>query len=277
MATSLQIQRTRFALFARQPLSGFSRYTVFVLLFGTLMFTGIKLGVGHGGGPPLAGTLILFISAVAIASGLLWAPLLGVIALVAVLYLMYKQPFVLEHLQHPKEMFPLFVIVTLLYGLFLTGLLACVVALVQNYRHTQARTPGWFRMLLSTVGGIVAGAILMALLVQEAPAQIISSTTYTNGVPTVHMAVGSFEQSSVTISKGSKLLLVDDGNYHHELNMGSWVNGQPVSESLPGEPTLANGKSIYNGNFTLGPFSIAGTYHLYCSIHTGMMLTIIVQ
>jgi len=34
-----------------------------------------------------------------------------------------------------------------------------------------------------------------------------------------------------------------------------------------------------NGNDqqTIGPFAAAGTYHLYCTIHPGMNLTVIVQ
>ena len=90
------------------------------------------------------------------------------------------------------------------------------------------------------------------------------------------MNFGNFLQSSVTIAKGSKLLLVDDGAYSHVLVNGVWQNGQPLPETLPGAPGIGtlvvNGKSV-----EIGPFSTAGTYHIYCSIHPGMMLTIIVQ
>jgi hypothetical protein len=61
------------------------------------------------------------------------------------------------------------------------------------------------------------------LLVQGAP----TASSSANGVPAVHMEAGNFAQSSVTIAKGSKLLLIDDGNILHILRNGSWVNGQP--------------------------------------------------
>src|SRR5581483_8957949 len=105
-----------------------------------------------------------------------------------------------------------------------------------------------------------------------------TSTTTSSGVPTVHLSAFNFAQSTVTVPKGSKLTIVDDGTFHHNLSTGTWVNGQPQPENQTGEPAVKNldfnqaGKSVQ-----IGPFTTAGTYHLYCSIHAGMTLTIVVQ
>jgi plastocyanin len=35
--------------------------------------------------------------------------------------------------------------------------------------------------------------------------------------------------------------------------------------------------NLNNNTATVGPFTTAGTYHIFCTIHPGMSLTIIVQ
>ena len=120
---------------------------------------------------------------------------------------------------------------------------------------------------------MVIGAILIAAIAQtSAP----TGTTYTNGMPSVHMSAGNFSQSSVTISKGSKLLLVDDVSVIHIFANGSWVNGAPKPEKEPGAPTV-NNVQVNGNSVEIGPFAAAGTYHIYCTVHQGMNLTVIVQ
>jgi plastocyanin len=93
-----------------------------------------------------------------------------------------------------------------------------------------------------------------------------------------HMGNTNFTQSSVTISKGSSLNLINDVNVTHVISNGSWVNGvaKPATES--GAPTVSNLQFSSSGQSqTVGPFNTAGTYHLYCSVHQNMNLTVIVQ
>ena len=94
----------------------------------------------------------------------------------------------------------------------------------------------------------------------------------------VHMGETTFLQPSVTISKGSSLNLIDDVPVLHIIGNGSWVKdvAQPASE--PGAPTVNNVQISSAGqSITVGPFNTAGTYHLYCSVHLNMNLTVIVQ
>jgi plastocyanin len=92
----------------------------------------------------------------------------------------------------------------------------------------------------------------------------------------VHMNNTNFTQPSVTISKGSSLNLVDDATVAHIIQNGSWDNGTPKPATEPGAPTV-NVQFQGGDSHMVGPFNTAGTYHLYCTIHAGMNLTVIVQ
>jgi len=98
------------------------------------------------------------------------------------------------------------------------------------------------------------------------------------GSTDVHMGNTNFTQSSVTISKGGSLNLVDDAAVTHIISNGMWVNGAPKPMTEPGAPTVSNMQFTSAGQSqTIGPFNTAGTYHLYCSVHQNMNLTVIVH
>jgi plastocyanin len=90
------------------------------------------------------------------------------------------------------------------------------------------------------------------------------------------MGAVDFLQHSVTIQKGDMLNLVDDTSSTHIITNGSWVNGVPRPGKKPGAPTV---NQTYNGNdsASIGPFNTAGIFHLYCTIHQNMNLTVTVQ
>ena len=94
--------------------------------------------------------------------------------------------------------------------------------------------------------------------------------------PSVHMNTGNFVQPTVTIKKGQTLTLIDDATSPHIVVNGSWVNGQAVNKAESGAPTV---KLNFNGGDSLAtaPFNTAGTFHIYCTIHSGMNLAVTVQ
>lgn len=95
---------------------------------------------------------------------------------------------------------------------------------------------------------------------------------------TVHLSDTTFAQSSITINKGSSLTLVDDSSAPHIIANGSWMNGDPQPMQESGLPAVNNLQISGNGGSqTMGPFNAPGTFHLYCTIHPGMNLTVIVQ
>src|SRR5207302_9141327 len=98
------------------------------------------------------------------------------------------------------------------------------------------------------------------------------------GGPTVHLGNTTFTQPSITISKGSSLNLIDDGAVTHIISNGSWVNGTAKPTQEAGAPMVSNLQfNSASQSQMVGPFNTAGTYHLYCSVHQGMNLTITVQ
>lgn len=103
-----------------------------------------------------------------------------------------------------------------------------------------------------------------------------SSSSSGGSSPTVHMCSNNFVQTSITISKGQSLTLVDDVSTTHIIDNGSWVNGSAEPKQEPGAPAV---NITFNGNdtHTIGPFNTPGTYHLYCTVHPGMNLMVIVQ
>ena len=94
----------------------------------------------------------------------------------------------------------------------------------------------------------------------------------------VHMGESTFLQPSVTISKGSSLTLIDDVPVLHIIGNGSWVNNVTKPAREPGAPVVNNLQFNAAGqSMAVGPFNTSGTFHLYCSVHLNMNLTVIVQ
>ena len=104
------------------------------------------------------------------------------------------------------------------------------------------------------------------------------SSTSGGGNATVHMGDTNFLQPSITISKGSSVTLTDDSAATHIITNGSWVNGNPQPMQENGAPVVNNVQFSGSGSSqTIGPFNTTGTFHLYCTVHRGMNLTVIVQ
>src|SRR5215472_8448968 len=82
----------------------------------------------------------------------------------------------------------------------------------------------------------------------------------------VHMGSTNFVQSSITISKGSNITLVNDTATTHIISNGMWENSTPKPEQEAGAPVVD--KMMFNSSGltqTIGPFNTAGTFHYYCS------------
>lgn len=121
----------------------------------------------------------------------------------------------------------------------------------------------------------IAFTLFTTMTLLLAACAIVDTSTLSTG-PTVHMSGGNFVQNSVTLHKGDKLNLVDDAASSHIIVNGSWINGTAKPSTESGAPTI---NATFNGNDSgaVGPFTTAGTFHLYCTIHQNMNLTVIVQ
>lgn len=140
-------------------------------------------------------------------------------------------------------------------------------------------------MLATVLAGLALGSILLAACTRPgAPAVTnTNSTPGSNGgsgngggSTTVQMGLTNFQQTSITIPKGSMLTLQDTVAVPHIIENGSWSGSTPKPAKEAGAPTV---NASFKGNDTqkVGPFNTAGTFHLYCTIHTGMNLTVTVS
>ncbi|HEU0003079.1 MAG TPA: cupredoxin domain-containing protein [Ktedonobacteraceae bacterium] len=93
----------------------------------------------------------------------------------------------------------------------------------------------------------------------------------------VHMNDTNFVQASITIKKGERLTLIDDAFTPHIVANGTWENGTAHSAREPGAPLVKDVQINGTSSQVLGPFTTTGTYKLYCTIHSGMNLTVVVQ
>ena len=120
---------------------------------------------------------------------------------------------------------------------------------------------------------LVLWSVITLLLV--ACGSVSSATNTAENV--VHMNSMQFVQTSVTIKKGERLTLIDDALTPHIVANGTWENGMPHSAREPGAPLVKDVQINGTDSLVLGPFTTAGTFKLYCTIHSGMNLTVVVQ
>lgn len=204
-----------------------------------------------------------------------WAPASGVLVALGVLSIQMSVPTVQYFIIHPSDALD-FIPSIIILSFGLVGSLAGIAATLQNYRPPLAAAQGLLRPVLTSFSTFVLGMMVVSLIMAANPPTSAASTT-TNGEPTVHMSANAFVQNVVLMPKGSKLHLVDDTNSEHVLSNGFWkVDGTPDSIAEPGAP-LVKDETVTTGSRDIGPFATAGVYHIYCKIHPGMNLTIVVQ
>src|SRR2546423_4679715 len=277
----MNVEATQTGLFARQPLSVLGKIAFWAFLVSVLGGIGGNIAIASGSGSVsrdlLTSTVIALIGVIFLVTRFRWAPLVSTLLGAYLLYLVSIQPYVIESLVHPKTDpnggFGHFVGVVFAIALALLAFGGSLGAAVENYRKASRQAPRWLPAALGLVVGMVIGAIFIGAISQPS---VAIGTTYTNGVPTVHMGAGNFLQSSVTIPKGSKLLLVDDVSSLHILANGSWQNGVARAANESGAPRV-NNIQVNGGSSQIGPFTTSGTYHIFCEVHQGMNLTVIVQ
>lgn len=93
----------------------------------------------------------------------------------------------------------------------------------------------------------------------------------------VHMGDTDFVQSSITIKKGERVTLVADTFIAHTIANGTWENGTPKPSKESEAPVVDNVSVGGNSSETVGPFNSVGSFKLYCTIHPGMNLTVVVH
>lgn len=278
---AIDTEATQARKFARQRLSSIGKVAFWTFLVGTILSGVLVLILTIFNGSPSQDSVVTavcwLVCTLLIVSGVRWLQAASIPVGIYLIYLTFTEPFVIQSLANPKGPnggFGHFQGDVIICALLLVAFAASVGTVLQAFRPQESKKlPRWFRSSVNVIVGMAIGAVLIGGLAQPAaPAGL----TYTNGVPTIHMDAGNFLQSSVTIAKGSKLLLVDNSSAVHILANGSWQNGHAMAEREAGAPVV-NNLQVSGNSVEIGPFSVAGTYHIYCMVHPGMNLTIIVQ
>ena len=107
-----------------------------------------------------------------------------------------------------------------------------------------------------------------------------SSSSSSGSCPTgdtVKTGTNNFEQSCIALTKGGTLKVVQDQTSFHILDYGQWNGTTAQPQSAPaGAPAMKN-LTLNGPSVNVGPFTTAGTYHIYCTVHPGMDLTVEVK
>jgi len=122
-------------------------------------------------------------------------------------------------------------------------------------------------------------AVCVSVLIFAVTIQIRALSNTTTGScasGTVYTLASTFKESCVDVAKGGRLQIVPTMQAFHILGTGSWVNGKPVPMSEPGALAV-NNVQLTTSPVSIGPFSVAGTFYIYCTVHPNMNLTIIVR
>ena len=93
---------------------------------------------------------------------------------------------------------------------------------------------------------------------------------------TVKTGTSSFEQACITLSKGGTLKVVQDQSSFHILDYGQWSGGSAQPATYPGAPAMKD-LQLQGASVSIGPFTTAGTFHIYCTVHPNMDLTVVVK
>lgn len=257
--------RTRTA--GRPPLTALSKTTIGAL-------AGIALAMGYvaasliGSVDPMTGAMIglPLVAAALIAAGWRWAPVLGVVvsALVGAFLGMIAG-------EMPHNIGgPLFAPFVALVALALTGLVAGVAALVQNYtRPAERRTmPRALPFALTALAAFAAGLIALAAVPEQGVRMGISPEVM-GALPAV--TIDKFEGGEIRVKAGETVTLrLDNPDFvAHSFD----VDDLNVHAPMPaGEQGLAVFKA-----------TAPGTYQFYCAPHfdkasgQGMHGTLIVE
>ncbi|WP_149400407.1 cupredoxin domain-containing protein [Dictyobacter arantiisoli] len=120
--------------------------------------------------------------------------------------------------------------------------------------------------------GLLALTLMTILL---SACRVIDADTIPKN-PAAHMGSAQFLLPEIDIQKGQKLDLVDDVAVPHTIKNGTWNSSTPDTTQEAGAPSV-NLNFTGGDRSTIGPFNQAGTFKIYCTIHGGMKLTIVVK
>jgi plastocyanin len=250
----------------------------FVVFFiNAVQFAALFIAKGEVVPPTIITSVASVLLAIAIAvtlSGRRWSFIITlVVTVLCVLGL--NNPYIFFTLTHPSS--NLFGFVTFA-TVFASSALILGVTLVKIIRMRQGQPNEISRSMMGFTGlmaGMLVGVLLLGFMVQGSSGT--GAVTLRPKNENVSVQGGVFAPDIVALHTGDTLTISDVDGVHHILTNGTWsADNKPVPGVEPGAVLISN-LNVDNGSVTVGPFTTPGTYHIYCTVHPGMRLTVVVQ
>lgn len=245
-------------------------------LFIVVVADGVAQGLEGAIIPPVVVFQALYLlCGIVVATRWRWAVLLPLVICPLGIVADFASGFPEYTLTHPSSNYIAFGLFVLEYPLLALVIGGSAIKLVQTLRREPFHAPRGLSPALGAVAGLILGAFLIGTIAQAPAAGGLA--TGQAGSAAVHLTAARFAPDIVALHKGDRLIIVDDGPVPHTLTNGSWSADQRAVPGVePGAPRV-NNVALNNNTVPLGPFTTPGTYHIYCTIHPGMNLTIVVQ
>jgi plastocyanin len=230
--------------------------------------------------PPMVvlGVLSLAVAAVIVFVRRAWTPLLGSLAavLLAAGLIIPAASEIAHTMGNPND--PLFGVLTVLFPCLAVGFLAGIAATVQRYRWAAAGAAGaaapsgprWLVPALIALGGLIAGANLVAAIPQKGAAASVSPDVLAS-LPALSAKGFAFEQPEVRVKAGQLVAMrLQNGDAApHSFDVDALGVHAPI-------PVGQDGVALFRP-------TAPGTYVFYCAPHfdketgQGMHGTLIVE
>jgi plastocyanin len=245
-------------------------------LVSVLTFVAILLRTGEVAPPFIPTSMGLVGLAIAIAvvlTGWRWSFIVTLIA-TALSVLGLANPYIPYTLTHPSTnltAFVTFATIPVSSALILGALIAKLIRRLQGQPNVVS---GPMIGFTGAMAGVLVGVLLLGFTVQGSSGT--GAVTLTPKNENVSVQGAAFVPDIVALHTGDTLTITDADGIHHIFTNGTWSSGKPVPGVEPGAVILSN-LNIDSAPVKVGPFTSPGTYHIYCTLHPGMSLTIIVQ
>jgi plastocyanin len=120
--------------------------------------------------------------------------------------------------------------------------------------------------------GLLAFALISVLAVACSIKEQASESKYQ-----VKMGASDFIDKTITIPKGENVTFVNEVASVHVITNGTWKGSTADTTVEAGAVKTNFNVANKEQKYTIGPFTTAGSFKYYCTVHPGMNLTITVQ